>query len=608
MTGGSGQPRLRLGMGGGPGGRSGEEAADTRSTVARLLSYLAPYRARLVLVTALVMITTLLNLLGPILFGRAIDRYVIPGDLEGLARLLLLLLGVYLGAGVTSVIQGVIMVALGQNLVADVRSQLFRHLQTLSMDYHHRHSTGDLMSRVTNDTEAINQTLSNGLIDFASNILLFGGIMVAMFILNWPLALGTVTVLPIMLWLTTRVTNMTRVAFREVQGHLGRLNGVLEEDITGIRTVQAFARESASQERFRAASLDYRRVGIRADVITAALGPMFTTMMTTSIAVTAMLGGWLALQGLVGIGTLATFVVYIMKFFQPMRSIAMLYNQLQASLAGAERIFAVIDSLPTVRDAADARPLPDIRGAVEFRHVSFAYEPEQPVLEDVSLDARPGEMIALVGPTGAGKTTIISLLSRFYDVGDGQITIDGFDIRAVTQDSIRRQLGIVLQDTYLFSESVLENIRYGRLGASDEEVVAAARLANADRFIRLLPEGYRTLVSERGHNFSQGQRQLLAIARAVLADPRILILDEATSSVDTRTEMQLQEALQRLMAGRTSFVIAHRLSTIRKADQVLMVSDQRIVERGTHEELLDRGGAYAELFESQYRRHPKLAT
>ena len=608
MTRGSGQPRPRLEMGGGPGGRSGEEATDARSTVARLLRYLAPYRASLVAVTALVVATTLLNLLGPILFGRAIDRYLIPADLSGLVRLLLLMLGVYLGAGVTSVIQGVLMVGLGQQLVADVRSQLFRHLQALSMNYHDRHSTGDLMSRVTNDTEAISRTLSNGLIDFTSNILLFGGIMVAMFVLNWQLALGTVTVLPIMLWLTTRITNMTRAAFREVQRHLGRLSEVMEEDITGVRTVQAFARERASQERFQAASWDYRRVGVRADVITAALGPMFTTMMTASIAVTALLGGWLALRGLVEVGILATFVIYIMKFFQPMRSIAMLYNQLQAALAGAERIFAVIDSTPTVRDAAEAKPLPDIRGAVEFRRVSFAYEPEKPVLEDVTLNVRPGEMIALVGPTGAGKTTIISLLSRFYDVTEGQITIDGFDIRDVTQDSIRQQLGIVLQDTYLFSETVLDNIRYGRLDATDEEVVAAAQLANADRFIRLLPDGYRTRVSERGHNFSQGQRQLLAIARAVLADPRILILDEATSSVDTRTEMQLQEALLRLMAGRTSFVIAHRLSTIRKADQVLMVSDHRIVERGTHEELLDRGGPYAELYESQYRRHPKLAT
>ena len=466
----------RLGMGGGPSEHTGEEAKDTRSTVTRLLEYLVPYRPQLMVVTAFVVITTLLNLLGPILIGGAIDDYVIPGDVDGLAGHILLMLGVYLGAGVTAIIQGVLMVAIGQRLVADVRSRLFHHIQTLSMNYHDRHSTGDLMSRVSNDTEAINQTLSNGLVEFTSNILLFGGIMVAMFILNWPLALGTVTVLPIMLWLTTRVTNMTRVAFRDVQRHLGRLNGVMEEDITGIRTVQAFAREQASQERFRAVSMDYRRVGIRADVITAALGPMFTTMMTTTIALTALLGGWLAIRGQVEVGVIATFVVYIMNFFRPMRSIAMLYNQLQAALAGAERIFAVIDTKPTVQDAADAQPLPDIGGAVEFSEVSFAYRPGNPVLTDVSLKARPGEMIALVGPTGAGKTTIISLLSRFYDVTEGSILIDGHDIP-------RRDPGFDPAATrhrpagYLpvLGDGARENIRYGRLDASDDEVVAAAR-------------------------------------------------------------------------------------------------------------------------------------
>ena len=460
------------------------------------------------------------------------------------------------------------------------------------------------MSRVSNDTEAINQTLSNGLIDFTSNILLFGGIMIAMFVLSWPLALGTVTVLPIMVFLTTRVTNMTRSAFRGVQRHLGRLNGAMEEDISGIRTLQAFAAEKASQARFEATAMDYRRVGVRADIITAALGPMFTTMMTITIALTALLGGWLALRGEVQVGVIATFVIYIMLFFRPMRSIAMLYNQLQSALAGAERIFEVIDTPPTIQDSPDAEPLPDIDGTVVFANVSFAYEPGEAVLSNVSLEAKPGETIALVGPTGAGKTTIISLLSRFYDVTDGQILIDGHDIRSVTQYSIRRQLGIVLQDTFLFSNSVLDNIRYGRLDATDEEVIEAAKLANADRFIRLLPEGYRTLVSEQGHNFSQGQRQLLAIARALLANPRILILDEATSSVDTRTEIQLQEALLRLMKGRTSFVIAHRLGTILKADQVLVVNDRKIIERGTHEVLLAKDGFYADLFYSQYQREP----
>ena len=314
-----------------------------------------------------------------------------------------------------------------------------------------------------------------------------------------------------------------------------------------------------------------------------------------------------ALQDAVSVGVIAAFVVYIMNFFRPMRGIAMVYNQLQSALAGAERIFAVLDETPSVVDAPDALPLRDIRGAVSFDSVSFAYQPGELVLSDISLDVQPGQTIALVGPTGAGKTTIISLLSRFYDVSAGCICIDGADIRDLTQDSIRAQLGIVLQDTFLFSGTVMENIRYGRLDATDDEVIEAARLANADGFIHLLPRDYQTQVSERGHNFSQGQRQLLAIARAILADPRILILDEATSSVHTRTEIHIQEALLRLLEGRTAFVIAHRLSTIRNADQVLVINDQRIIERGTHDQLLGMGGFYAQLYHSQHQRIEEMA-
>ena len=366
-------------------------------------------------------------------------------------------------------------------------------------------------------------------------------------------------------------------------------------------------KKTRRSEQFQVASQAYRKVGIRADFITAALGPMFTTMMILTVAATSLLGGWLALQDMVSVGAIATFVVYIMNFFRPMRGIAMVFNQLQSALAGAERIFAVLDATPTVTDAPEAKRLVDIRGAVAFERVNFEYEPGVPVLKGITLRVEPGQTIALVGPTGAGKTTIISLLSRFYDVTAGSIQIDGVDIRWVTQDSIREQLGIVLQDTFLFSATVIENIRYGRLDASDDEVIEAAKLANADNFIRLLPRGYQTQVSEKGHNFSQGQRQLLAIARAILADPRILILDEATSSVDTRTEIHIQEALLRLLEGRTAFVIAHRLSTIRNADQVLVVNDNRIIERGTHDELLALGGFYHQLYMSQYQRLAELA-
>jgi len=593
---------------GGHGGSrpTGEKAKDRRGTLRRLSDYLKPYHGRLLLVSALVVLATILGLVGPALLGRAIDQYVVHHDIDGLLTITLVMVAVYLAQGLFTAIHGIIMTRVGQHFVADIRAALFHHFQALSMDYHDRHRTGDLMSRISNDSETINQILSNGLIQFTTNVLSLGGIMVAMLLLNLPLAIGTLIILPIMLFITSQITERTRVAFRGMQKNLGVLNAVMEENITGIRAVQAYAQENAAISQFQDASQAYRKVGIRADFITAALGPMFTTMMILTVAATALLGGWLALQDVVSVGVLATFVVYIMNFFRPMRGIAMVYNQLQSALAGAERIFAVLDATPTVTDAAHAEPLSDIRGAVNFERVSFAYEPGKLVLEDISLEVASGATIALVGPTGAGKTTIISLLSRFYDVSNGTIRIDGVDIRALTQDSIRQQLGIVLQDTFLFSGTVMENIRYGRLDATDEEVIEAAKLANADGFIHLLPRGYRTQVSEKGHNFSQGQRQLLAIARAILADPRILILDEATSSVDTRTEIHIQEALLHLLEGRTAFVIAHRLSTIRNADQVLVVNDHRIIERGTHDELLAAGGFYHQLYMSQYHRLEEL--
>ncbi|MCB9422330.1 MAG: ABC transporter ATP-binding protein [Ardenticatenaceae bacterium] len=578
---------------------TGESARDTRQTVKRLAAYARPYTSQLIGVALLVAVSTAAGLAGPILLGQAIDKFVIPRDMTGLGRWVLVMLGLYLLGGVASIIHGILMVGIGQRLIADLRAELFNHLQRLSMVFHDQHKVGDLMSRVTNDTEAINSILSNGLIEFVSNILLLGGIMVSMFLLNWPLAIGTLILLPLMLYITSIITRRSRLAFRQVQRNLGWMNAVMEENIAGIRVVQAFARASDTLAQFEVANAANRQAGTKADIITAILGPMFTTMSTITIAATALLGGWLALRGLVTVGIITTFVVYIMNFFRPMRAIAMLYNGLQAALAGAERIFEVLDVDTAVPDAPNAQPLA-IQGEVTFDDVTFSYKTGQPVLEHVSLTTQPGQTIALVGPTGAGKTTIVNLLSRFYDVDSGTIAIDEHDIRAVQQASIREQLGIVLQDTFLFSDTVMENIRYGNLNATDDEVIAAAKLANADWFIRRLPQGYHTQVSEQGHNFSQGQRQLLAIARAVLANPRILILDEATSSVDTRTEMQIQEALLRLMAGRTAFVIAHRLSTIREADQVLVIDHGRIIEQGTHESLLEQGGFYHNLYMSQF--------
>ena len=581
---------------------TGEAAHDTGKTLKRILAYLLPYRRPLIVVSILAITGTLLALTGPILLGRAIDTYIAQRDTVGLTIIAAVMLAVYLSRGVVQMIQGILMVSVGQKFVASLRERLFGHIQSLSMAYYDRHQAGDLMSRVSNDTDVISQTLSNGLIEFTTNVLTLGGIMITMFLLNWQLALGTVTVIPIMVWVTALVTKRSRKAFRSVQRNLGSLNAVMEENIAGIRVVKAFAQEEATYGKFRAENSAYRKAGTTADIITAALGPMFTTMATLTIATTALLGGWLALRGFISIGVIATFIIYIRTFFQPMRTIAMLYNQLQSAAAGAERIFTVLDAKPDVQDVVDAKPLSAVQGAVEFENVSFAYEPEKPVLIDIDLKVAPGQTVALVGPTGAGKTTVANLLSRFYDITSGRISIDGHDIRGLLQDSIRKQLGIVLQDTFLFSATVMENIRYGRLDATDEEVIEAAKLANADGFVRHLPNGYQSNVSEQGHNFSQGQCQLLSIARAILADPRVLILDEATSSVDTRTEAHIQEALLHLLEGRTAFVIAHRLSTIRNADTVLVINDHRIIERGTHDELMSLGGFYHNLYMTQFRR------
>lgn len=595
--------------GGGPGhGPDIESAKDVRKATHRLLGYLMPYRLQIAGVTLLVIVSTLSNLAGPLLIGVAIDRFIMPGDVPGLTQMAIMLLVVYLVGALSNGVTGILMVNLAQGLMRSIRSQLFAHIQGLSMAFHDEHESGDLMSRITNDTGAINRVLSSGLTQLAGNVLTLIGVLIAMFALNWQLALGSLLVLPLMVALTGAIAMRARQAFREVQRNLGALNAFTEENIAGVRVVQAFAREAETIAEFQVVNAANRDAGVKAQSIIATMHPLINTMRTVTVALIAGWGGWLALRDIVSVGVIVSFVVYAQRFFEPLRSLAQLYNQLQSALAGAERIFEVMDTRPIVEDLPNASALPEIEGSVRFNDVCFHYEEEKPVLCNVDLEAQPGQTIALVGPTGAGKTTIIRLLSRLYEVTEGTITVDGHDIRTVQQDSLRRQLGIVLQDTFLFSGTVMENIRYGRLDAADDEVIAAARLANADQFISRLPNGYETEVSEQGSNFSQGQRQLIAIARAVLADPRILILDEATSSVDTRTEMHIQEALLRLMEGRTAFVIAHRLSTIRGADKVLVINDNSIIEQGTHEELLAQRGFYHDLYMSQFRRAEALAT
>ena len=457
------------------------------------------------------------------------------------------------------------------------------------------------MSRLTNDIDAINQAVSQNVTTLLASVLSLVGILIAMFVLDAWLALASLLVVPIMLGFTNFVARYTRKGFRELQKHLGELNGVMEESISGEKVVKAFRRNESAISAFRQANQAVFRAGVYANSYALLLMPLSNVLGNFFVIVLAGLGGWLALQGLVSIGIIATFITYGKNFVSPLQQLANMYNSIQAALAGAERVFEVIDAPSEVADVPNARALITLDGDVRLDHVRFGYRSDVPIIKDLTLEAKAGQTIALVGPTGAGKTTIINLLTRFYEIDDGCISIDGTDIRDIKQADLRRQLGLVLQDTFLFADTVMENIRFGRLDATDEEVMEAARLADADHFIRQLPEGYQTLLSERASNLSQGQRQMLSIARAILADPGILILDEATSSVDTRTEARIQAALLRLMKGRTSFVIAHRLRTIRDADQVLVINDGEIVERGTHQSLLDQRGFYYNLYVSQFK-------
>ena len=578
-----------------------EKARDPRRAVKGLLRFLLPYKNGMLIVFGLVLIYTVLGLIGPYLMGQAIDKFITTKQAAGLARIAVIMLVVYLLNNLFQAIANWVMAGISQRALKQMRKDLFSHLQTLPIAFFDRNPAGELMSRLTNDIDAINQAVSQNVTSLLASVLTMVGILIAMFLLDRWLALASLLVVPIMFWFTQFVAKYTRKGFRELQKHLGELNGVMEESISGQKVVRAFRRNESVIDAFRASNQAVFKAGVYANSYALLLMPLTTVLGNFFVIVLAGLGGWLALRNLVSVGLIATFISYGQNFTNPLRQLANLYNSIQAALAGAERVFEVIDTPSEVDDGPDVVPLESVHGDVRFENVNFEYRPGAPILKNMTLEAKPGQIFALVGPTGAGKTTIINLLTRFYEINSGRISIDDKDICQIPKDDLRHELGLVLQDTFLFSDSVMENIRFGRLNASDEEVVAAAKMADADHFIRQLPQGYNTLLSERASNLSQGQRQLLSIARAILADPSILILDEATSSVDTRTEARIQKSLLRLMAGRTSFVIAHRLSTIRDADHVLVINNGEIVEQGTHQELLDKKGFYHHLYLSQFK-------
>ena len=542
---------------------------------------------------------------GPWLIGRAIDRYILPGDIDGLSRIMLLLFGVYAIGSIASRGQVYQVGSIGQSLLASMRARIFDRLQHLPLRYFDRRPVGDLMSRVTNDVDTLNQLFSQGLMQLLGSLFSLIGIVVAMLFLNWNLALACFTIIPIMLFLTSFFARRARRAFRLTRETVGDVTAGAQEDITGVREAQAFNRTEENIARFRRRNAANRDANVQAVAITSAFSPAIDVLSTLATALVIGYGGYLVFAGSLSVGVLTAFLIYVQQFFRPIQLTSQVYTQAQAAVAGAERIYNILDEEPEPADPPNARKLGPARGRISFQHVTFEYDPGRPVLHDVDFVVEPGQTVALVGPTGAGKTTIASLVPRFYDATEGTVRIDGRDIREMARKNLRANIGIVLQESFLFSGTIAENIGYGRSGdpaeASREEVEAAARVVNAHGFIMDLPDGYDTVLGEGGGALSQGQRQLLSFARAVLTDPRILILDEATSNIDTRTEAIIQRALATLLEGRTSVVIAHRLSTIRNADLILVVEDGRIEERGTHASLMEKNGLYADLYRRQFR-------
>ncbi len=594
---------------GGPGGMMHEKVKlkSPKKTILRLLSYFKGKLGILALAVLLSGVTAVLGIITTRFNGLIIDEAIDKQDLTKLVYLCLTLLGLYIFNIGATYLQNRVMVNVSHETAAKLRANLFRSMQGLSLSYFDQHSSGDLMSRLTNDVDNISMTLSQNLVHLFSGIVNLLGILIAMLILSPPLTLISLLIVPVMILSSRLLIKFNGKLFKRQQRELGELNGYVEEMISGQKVVLLFGQEEETRKRFSFLNRRLKNTLISAQGIGGIFGPVMNTLNNISFLIVAVAGATLVADGTlfglkstISVGVVFSFVMYMRNFSRPINEIANLLNSLQLALAGAERVFEVMDA-PKETDAPSALTLESTNGNVGFEDISFSYIPGTPVLKSASFEAKSGQTIAIVGPTGAGKTTIISLLTRFYDYEKGQILIDGAPITDYTRDSMRRQIGLVLQDAFLFSDTVRNNIAYGRPDATEEEIIRAAKLANAHHFITQLPKGYDTILSDGASNLSKGQRQLLTIARTILMDPAILILDEATSSVDTRTELKIQEALLNLMEGRTSFVIAHRLSTIRSADEILVIDHGELIERGTHDQLLKKDGFYATLYQSQFK-------
>ncbi|OJW32935.1 MAG: multidrug ABC transporter ATP-binding protein [Sphingobacteriales bacterium 46-32] len=588
------------GLPGRRGAVSVEKPKDSRQVIGRLWGYLKVQQSALILAGLLLLISTGATITGSYLLRPIINNYIIPHDINGLIKMIVLLLAVYVLGSVASVWQNRLMIRIAQKTVYNIRADLFRHLQSLPIRFFDTRSHGELMSRLTNDVDTVSDALNTSISQLFTSAITLTGIFTLMLYISPLLSVVTLVVVPFMLWVAGRIIKKSKLFFIAQQAALGNVNGYAEEMISGQKVIKVFGHEETASREFEVLNDELREKGTRAQLYAGVMMPVIQNLNTINFALTATVGGLLSLLKGLDIGGLAAFLQYSRQFGRPVNEISSQYNSLQAALAGAERIFEILDEAPEQSDSADAIELSDIKGQVSFQDVTFGYVAGKAVLRNISFQAEAGQKIALVGSTGAGKTTIMNLLPRFYDIQSGSIRIDGTEIRNIKRSCLRQMLAIVLQDTHLFTGTVMENIRYGRLTATDEEVMHAALISGADSFIKRLPQGYQTLLENDGGNLSQGQRQLLNIARATVAQPPILILDEATSSVDTRTEQIIQNGMDKLMQGRTSFVIAHRLSTIRNADMILVLENGQIIEQGTHNGLLQQKGRYYELYNTQF--------
>ncbi len=604
----------------GPMGRGGwgamgmpvQKAKDFQGTARRLFGYFLPQKFLLLIVLGTAIIGSVFNIVGPKILGLATTKLFeglllkfrgVPGasvDFAYIAHVLLILLGLYIISAIFLYIQQYVMAGVAQRTMYRLRKEIDEKLARLPLKYFDSRTHGEILSRAVNDMDNLSTTLQQSVTQLITSAVTLVGVIVLMLTISPFLSLIVLLTLPLSLVVTTVIAKRSQEYFRRQQRALGELNGHVEEMYTGHKIVKAFGREGQSIAEFSERNEKLYNAGWRAQFVSGIIMPLMRFIGNIGYVFVAVVGGIMVTQRAISIGDVQAFILYAQQFTQPITQLANFANVIQSAMASAERIFELLDEQEEIPEAADAKVLEHPEGAVEFEHVKFGYREDNILMEDMNIDVQPGKMIAIVGPTGAGKTTLVNLLMRFYEVNSGEILVDGVNITHIKRGNLRRTFGMVLQDTWLFNGTIRDNIAYGREGATDEQIIQAARAAYADHFIRTLPEGYNTILTEDATNISQGQKQLLTIARAFLANPEILILDEATSSVDTRTEIQIQKAMGELMKGRTSFVIAHRLSTIRDADLILVMNYGSIVEKGTHEELLAKGGFYADLYNSQF--------